>query len=106
MYLYETHLHTLPVSGCAHAGVRESIELYCRAGYAGVFITNHFIDGNINTYWHSHYSDNTNKAMPHWFMVDMQKSQTIASVGIITRQAESNVNGHIKDFETYIKSHF
>ena len=48
MYLYETHLHTLPVSRCAHAGVRESIEFYCRAGYAGVFITNHFIDGNIN----------------------------------------------------------
>ncbi|MBQ7336663.1 MAG: histidinol phosphatase [Clostridia bacterium] len=48
MYLYETHLHTSPVSKCARCGVRETLEFYQQAGYAGVFITNHFIDGNIN----------------------------------------------------------
>ena len=48
MYQYETHLHTYPVSKCAHAGVRESLEWYKSLGYAGVFITNHFLDGNIN----------------------------------------------------------
>ena len=48
MYLYETHLHTAPVSKCAKVGVRENLEFYKEAGYAGVFITNHFIDGNIN----------------------------------------------------------
>lgn len=48
MYQYETHLHTLPVSKCARVGVRESLEWYKSIGYAGVFITNHFIDGNIN----------------------------------------------------------
>ena len=47
-YLYETHLHTYPVSACAKAGVRESLEFYKNEGYAGVFITNHFLDGNIN----------------------------------------------------------
>lgn len=47
-YLYETHLHTFPVSKCARAGVRDSLEFYKELGYAGVFITNHFIDGNIN----------------------------------------------------------
>ena len=47
-YLYETHLHTFPVSKCAKVGVRETLEFYKQAGYAGVFITNHFIDGNIN----------------------------------------------------------
>ena len=47
-YLYETHLHTSPVSKCAKAGVRESLEFYKSLGYEGVFITNHFIDGNIN----------------------------------------------------------
>ena len=47
-YLYETHLHTYPVSRCARAGVRESLEFYKSAGYAGVFLTNHFLDGNIN----------------------------------------------------------
>jgi len=48
MYKYETHLHTLPVSKCAEATVRENLELYKEMGYEGVFITNHFLDGNIN----------------------------------------------------------
>lgn len=48
MYKYETHLHTYPVSKCAKAGVRECLEFYKNAGYTGVFITNHFLDGNIN----------------------------------------------------------
>ena len=48
MYLYETHLHTSPVSRCARASVRETVEFYKSLGYAGVFITNHFLDGNIN----------------------------------------------------------
>ena len=48
MYRYETHLHTSPVSRCAKASVRESMEFYKGLGYAGIFITNHFIDGNIN----------------------------------------------------------
>ena len=47
-YLYETHLHTYPVSRCAAADVKASLEYYKKLGYAGVFITNHFIDGNIN----------------------------------------------------------
>jgi histidinol phosphatase-like PHP family hydrolase len=48
MYRYETHLHTSPVSRCARADVRESLEFYKNLGYDGVFITNHFLDGNIN----------------------------------------------------------
>lgn len=48
MYRYETHLHTYPVSKCAKSTVRENLELYKKLGYSGVFITNHFIDGNIN----------------------------------------------------------
>lgn len=48
MYRYETHLHTWPVSYCAKVGVRENLEFYKSLGYDGVFITNHFLDGNIN----------------------------------------------------------
>ena len=48
MYKYETHLHTYPVSRCARASVREVLEFYKSLGYDGVFITNHFLDGNIN----------------------------------------------------------
>ena len=48
MYLYETHLHTYPVSKCAANTVRENLEFYRTQGFEGVFITNHFLDGNIN----------------------------------------------------------
>ena len=48
MYLYETHVHTAPLSACAKVGVRETLEYYKSAGYAGVFMTDHFIDGNIS----------------------------------------------------------
>ena len=50
MYRYETHLHTSPVSKCASATVREQLEYYKELGFAGVFITNHFIDGNTSAY--------------------------------------------------------
>ncbi len=48
MYLYETHMHTYPVSKCAKFSVRDNLDFYKEMGYAGVFITNHFLDGNIN----------------------------------------------------------
>lgn len=47
-YLYETHLHTKPVSRCALSEVEELLKLYKNLGYDGVFITNHFLDGNVN----------------------------------------------------------
>lgn len=49
MYKYETHSHTWPVSICARVSVEESLAFYKEMGYDGVFITNHFLDGNINT---------------------------------------------------------
>ncbi len=59
------------------------------------------IDGDASTYWHSHYSTSTNKNMPHWFMVDMKKSQEVAYLGFTTRQATVDVNGHIKEYEVW-----
>ncbi len=49
MYRYETHLHTFPVSECARANVENVINFYKKLDYDGIFITNHFIDGNINS---------------------------------------------------------
>ena len=57
MYKYETHLHTSPVSACASATVRQSLEFYKSLGYDGVFITNHFIDGNISVDRSKPYSE-------------------------------------------------
>lgn len=48
---YEMHLHTYPVSRCGQARVKETLEFYKEMGYEGVFITNHFLDGNINIAW-------------------------------------------------------
>ena len=47
MFKYETHLHTSPVSKCARGTVRDTLMLYKSLGYEGVFITNHFIQGNM-----------------------------------------------------------
>ena len=60
MFKYETHLHTAPVSACAHASVRENLEFYKAQGYDGVFITNHFLDGNINVDWNLPYEEKVN----------------------------------------------
>lgn len=57
------------------------------------------IDGDPNTYWHSNYKTASQTQMPHWFMVDMKQSQTVASLGFTTRQAAVDVNGHIKDYD-------
>ncbi len=45
-YLYETHLHTAEASRCALTGAVQMVRLYKDAGYAGVVITDHFINGN------------------------------------------------------------
>ena len=47
LYRYETHMHTSPVSSCAKKSVRENVEFYRSLGYDGIFITNHFLDGNF-----------------------------------------------------------
>lgn len=57
MYKYETHLHTSPVSTCAHATVGEQLEYYKSLGFAGVFITNHFIGGNTTSNNFSSYNE-------------------------------------------------
>ena len=47
-FKYETHCHTSPVSKCAKASVEETVRFYKSIGYDGIFVTNHFLDGNIN----------------------------------------------------------
>ena len=78
MYRYETHLHTLPVSKCAKASVRENLESYKALGFAGVFITNHFIDGNINVDSSLSYEDRI-----HFYFSDFEEAKRLApEIGI------------------------
>ena len=78
MYKYETHLHTHPVSRCAKATVAESLDFYKKTGYDGVFITNHFIDGNINISKNADYEEKIN-----FYFSDYEKALEIGKkIGI------------------------
>lgn len=45
-YKYEMHCHTSPGSFCAKASVEDNLRYYKSLGYDGVFITNHFYNGD------------------------------------------------------------
>lgn len=46
MYRYETHLHTSLISACSRFTPEEIVDKYTALGYAGVFVTDHFLNGN------------------------------------------------------------
>ena len=46
MYLYETHCHTAKASACSRLSPEETVELYLCNGYSGIFVTDHFLNGN------------------------------------------------------------
>lgn len=45
-YIYETHLHTSAASKCAVSSGAEYIAYYKRLGFRGIFVTDHFFNGN------------------------------------------------------------
>jgi hypothetical protein len=45
-YLYETHLHTSPVSKCAISRGSDYIAGYLDLGYSGIIVTDHFFNAN------------------------------------------------------------
>lgn len=48
MYKYELHLHTSEVSKCGRTSAVKMVDFYKSVGYTGVFITDHFFNGNTN----------------------------------------------------------
>lgn len=46
LYKYETHLHTREGSACSSAPADEMARAHKAAGYDGIFVTNHFFNGN------------------------------------------------------------
>lgn len=46
MYKYETHLHTAEGSACAATPAVDMVKAHKDAGYDGIFITDHFFNGN------------------------------------------------------------
>ncbi len=45
-YKYETHMHTKEGSACGKSTAVEMIRAYKELGYTGVFVTDHFFNGN------------------------------------------------------------
>lgn len=45
-YKYETHMHTAEASACATSTGAEMARAHKEAGYTGIFITDHFFNGN------------------------------------------------------------
>ena len=46
MYFYEIHLHTAESSRCGRSSARDMIRDYHDRGFAGVAVTDHFVNGN------------------------------------------------------------
>lgn len=46
LFKYETHLHTIEGSACGSSYGADYIEPFYNAGYAGIFVTDHFFGGN------------------------------------------------------------
>lgn len=46
MFKYETHLHTIESSRCGSTSAAEYPAYYKSLGYSGIFITDHFFNGN------------------------------------------------------------
>ena len=47
-YLYETHIHSSEVSGCAILTATGQVEHFKQKGYTGIIFTDHFINGYSN----------------------------------------------------------
>ena len=76
--------------------VRQALEFYKSLGYAGVFVTNHFIDGNINIDRTLPYEDKIN-----FYFSDIEERKVIAKeIGIdIFEGLETSYRG--TDFLVY-----
>jgi len=51
-FLYETHMHTSPVSACAESSPARQVRAYKDRGYTGIIVTDHFVNGNSSCPYH------------------------------------------------------
>ena len=50
-FRYETHVHSSPASACGLLPPERVVELYAEAGYSGLYLTDHFFNGNCGIPW-------------------------------------------------------
>lgn len=63
MYKTEPHLHTSEVSLCGKIPAEEIIELYSKAGFSTVFVTDHFTEKTLNAFEEGSWSDYIDRFM-------------------------------------------
>lgn len=64
-----------------------------------------FIDGDINTYWHTNYGTGTGPAtFPYWVIIDLQTAQTFKSFTYTPRQIGETANGNLAKYEVYVSN--
>lgn len=69
---------------------------------AGSGHPHHALDGNANTWWHSHYGSNGNRQMPHYLQVTMPESKLIKSFAYTPRPGNATINGQVKGYRLLI----
>ena len=57
MHRYETHTHTAEVSRCSLISAAELVRVYKQLGFSGVWITDHFLNGNTTVPAHLPWED-------------------------------------------------
>lgn len=70
------------------------------ASYPGA--ANRAIDGDLNTYWHSNWSQNPTSSHPHFIIVDTK--QSLEAHGVSISQRQDSQAGRVKDIEIWMSS--
>lgn len=62
----------------------------------------HAIDASTTTWWHSHYGNSGNTAMPHYLMVTLPESKLIKSFAYAPRPGSATANGQVKGYRLWV----
>lgn len=66
-YKYETHAHTSETSRCSHISGAELARFYKSLGYTGMFVTDHFFNGNTTVPSDLAWSERVDRFMEGYF---------------------------------------
>jgi hypothetical protein len=60
------------------------------------------VDGNEDTFWHSHWSDGNVPKPPHFLVIDYGEPLNLSGVHYVARADMDN--GHVKEYEVYLSN--
>lgn len=85
----------------ARKGWTATVDSWCKDSKKGGEAS-YIVDGDLQSFWHSNYRDDGTgeKKLPHYFQIDMQRSQTFRSFAYVPRQAADN--GRFAKYELYV----